>query len=175
MTDKLIKWLVVILILAVLALGGLLAYRYDLWSIISEKLDTRERYTVSPGSPTIAEKSVMMDSTISSSFRRTFYKIDGDKLILNDGTGAKEQKETWILTPKTTATCTDDLFVDANGQQKRRSEMYIQYKYEDMIQPLAENVEWLKVNAKVDQPIMVFGNKDDMIAVTIYLYEDKCP
>jgi len=156
-------------------LGGLLAWKYNLPTLIEEKLDRREKYAVSPGSPTITEDKVTFDATGSSYSRRTFYKIEGNDLILNKTDGVNREMETWILTPETTATCTVDLITDNSGNVRRQSERYIQYRYEDMIRPLAEDVEWVKENAKVGQPMMVFGDLDTKEVKTIYLYKDTCP
>jgi len=80
----------------------------------------------------------------------------GLNIVNSDGSNAVV---TWKLTDQTTAACTSDLYVDTNGVTKRRSNEYVNYNKEDMMQPLSNKIDWVKENAKIDSSVMVYGDK----------------
>jgi len=171
--DKLIKWLIVGVVVMGLGLLGLVAYKQGWLKINQKNIDMANKFVVVPGTPSInpVETSLISDT----STRGLFKGIDGDQMGLNivnsDGSNAVV---TWKLTDQTTAACTSDLYVDTNGVTKRRSNEYVNYNKEDMMQPLSNKIDWVKENAKIDSSVMVYGDKSTMTAKTIYLYMDKC-
>lgn len=174
--DKLIKWLILAVVVAGLVLGGLYFYlRYSdkrnedaLQAIYS--VDLQEE----AGTPEINVGNISYKDV--NSYKGIFRRVVGNilEMSLDEGEAVPAVKK-WNLNDKTTATCTNDLFVDENGIVRRRSQMLINYKEGPYSPPpMSNDINWIKNSIVNGEVIQVFGEISTMTADVIFVYKDKC-
>jgi len=168
--DKIIKWLILAVVVMAMFLLGLLMITRGWVAIIQEKFDTREKYVTAPGTPAIVQEKVSMDTEY---FAKGLLKyIDANKIRITAGKGVNIVE--WKINSETKTSCIVDTITNPSGQIERASNSYIVYGKEMAQLPNGNDVDWLISQVTIDQPVIVFGDKNEMTAKAIYFYADKC-
>jgi len=168
--DVIIKWLVVSVAVVLLIFVGLIGYKNGWFEKVAEIFDTREKYQTSSEMPPVTQEKVSM---VTDYYAKGLLKnIDSKKIILRIGDGDKTIE--WKINAETKAGCLVDRVTNPSGQIERASNSYINYDKEMASLPNGNDVDWLLKQATINQPMIVFGDMNELNAKAIYLYADKC-
>lgn len=164
--DTFIKYMVVGIVIIGIVLLGLIIYSGNLSqkSMVSSD-DTNSKSLIKD----------FKDTTISYS-QGWIENVSESNIKIALEKGSNKKFEEWVLNSETTGSCMADLYTDENGASKKFSETGVVYtNAKNMILDSGWNPKVFVSLSKVNQPVLIFGDRSSMMANTVYLYKDSCP